>query len=300
MFKNPKNLGLLLGFIGISIFAFTMPMTKIALQSFSPWLVSLGRSSAAGLLALAILVYKGKLGVIRQNWKILLGISGGIVIGFPLFSSLAMAHTTASHAGIVLAILPLMTAIVGSFINNETQPKAFWVIAATGSLTVLTYVLTRSEISFHIADLFLLAACVAASFGYSLGAKLTKRISGLDVICAALVITLPVSIPATIYLIMSGGIHSAILPSAILAMVYVTVLSQLIGFVPWYKGLAMGGVAVVSQVQLLQVFITLLASASMLGEHIGVTEYLVAAIVVGQIYVAKKLGKPVKNKLVPE
>lgn len=284
-----KQMGLLLGFVGVVCFSFTMPMTKLALASFNPWLLTFGRVSGAGLLSFALLARQGKLPLIKRHFRMLAGISLGVALGFPLLTSLALHSTSSSHAGIVLALLPLITAILGSFINRESHRPVFWIVSASGCLTVLGYVMLRDQVRLQAADLLLLGAALSAGFGYTLGAKLSRSLSGLDVICGALVVMLPVSLPATA---VSWVYQPPVIvhDSAIMAMIYVTLLSQLFGFVPWYKGLALGGVALVSQVQLLQTFLTLIFSAWLLGETIGWLEYGIAILVIVQIYIAKKVG----------
>ncbi|GAB3251436.1 DMT family transporter [Larkinella harenae] len=280
--------GLFLGLLGVICFSFTVPMTKLALSSFNPWLISFGRLAGAGLLSLIILQQQQKLYLIRKHIRILAGISLGVGLGFPVLMSVALASTSSSHAGIVLALLPLTTAIFGAIIHRESHSKLFWTISASGCLTVLGYVLFREEVQLQLADLLLLAAALFASFAYALGAKLSRQISGLDVICCALVIVLPLTIPAAL-VAWSYQPPQTVEQSALVGLVYVTLFSQLFGFVPWYKGLAMGGVALVSQLQLLQTFFTLLISAWLLGEHIGWLEYGIALLVIAQIYIAKKV-----------
>lgn len=281
--------GLFLGLLGVICFSFTVPMTKLALLSFNPWLVSFGRLAGAGLISLVILQQQGKLFLIKKHLRTLLGISLGVGMGFPVLMTVAMQSTSSSHAGIVLALLPLTTALFGTVVNRESHKPVFWVVSATGCLTVLGYVLLRDQVTFQTADLLLLGATLSAGLGYTLGARLTKTVSGLDVICCALVIVLPISIPATA-LAWTYAPPADLQANALTGFVYVTLFSQLFGFVPWYKGLALGGVALVSQLQLLQTFFTLLISAWMLGESIGFIEYGIAILVIIQIYIAKKVG----------
>ena len=284
-----KQYGLVLGLVGVVCFSFTMPMTKLALGSFNPWLLSFGRVSGAGLVSLVLLMQQRKVHLINRHFWMLAGISLGVALGFPLLTSLALHTTSSSHAGIVLALLPLITAILGAFINRESHRPVFWIVSASGCLTVLGYVMLRDRVSLQSADLLLLGAAFSAGFGYTLGAKLTRSLSGLDVICCALVVMLPISLPATA---ISWWYQPPVVVqgTAVIGMIYVTLLSQLFGFVPWYKGLALGGVALVSQVQLLQTFLTLLFSSWMLGESIGLIEYGIAILVIAQIYIAKKVG----------
>ncbi|MFC5409190.1 DMT family transporter [Larkinella bovis] len=284
-----RQRGLLLGLVGVICFSFTVPMTKLTLGSLNPWLVSFGRIAGAGLISLVILYQQGKLFLIRKHFRTLVGISFGVGLGFPVLMTVAMYSTSSSHAGIVLALLPLTTALFGALIHRETHKTGFWIISGSGCLTVLGYVLFREKVTLQTADLLLLGATVSASLGYALGAQLTRQLSGLDVICCALVLVLPISIPAAVVSWFYQP-PSGLTASALTGMVYVTLLSQLFGFVPWYKGLALGGVALVSQLQLLQTFFTLIISAWLLSESIGWVEYGVALLVIAQIYLAKKVA----------
>jgi drug/metabolite transporter (DMT)-like permease len=282
-----KTQGVALGFIGITCFSLTMPLTKFALDSFHPLFISFGRVALAGLVAVFICYFRGTLPLLRKYFKQALGVSLGVGLGFPLFTSLALAQTESSHAGIVLAILPLCTAIAGAIIHKEKYRWQFWVAAVMGGLTVFVYVMYKFNLELQLADIYLLLAVISASFAYASGAKLSKSISGIDVICFAVIIMLPVSIPVSIVVSYFYPAHDITL-GTFSAFLYVAIISQLVGFFPWYKGLALGGVGVVSQVQLLQVFLTLIESAILLGERVTYDSYLVAGLIVLQIVIAKK------------
>lgn len=282
--------GMIYGFIGMACFSLTAPFTKLALEGFSPYFITVGRVSLAGVLAAIILYMRGEQWPKRIYWSRLLLVSLGVSIGFPLSLGIALTHTDASHAGIVLAILPLLTSILGAWTHQEKHGKAFWLIAISGCLSVLAYIFWNNGIRLVPEDIWLLVAALSAAVAYSTGADLTRTLGGMNTICWVMVIMLPISIPAIIYMVSQFGPFTAIPISAFTAFLYLALISQLLGFVPWYAGLSIGGVAAVSQVQLLQTFLTLFASALFLNEVIEWHLWLVAILVVGQVYLAKKLS----------
>ena len=59
------------------------------------------------------------------------------------------------------------------------------------------------------------------------------------------------------------------------------VFSQFLGFFAWNKGMSLGGIARIGQMQLLQPFVTLVAAYLLLGESIGWMEFVFSVVVVG-------------------
>jgi len=282
--------GMLYGFIGMACFSLTAPLTKLALEGFSPVFITVGRVALAGVLAATILYVRDAQWPGRVYWNRLVLVSLGVSIGFPLCLAIALTSTDVSHAGIVLAILPLLTSIIGSWTHQERHGKAFWLIALSGCLSVLAYILWSNGIKLVPADIWLLVAALSAAVAYSSGASLTRTMGGTNTICWALVIMLPFSIPAGIYMLSQADTGAIVPASATAAFLYLALVSQLLGFVPWYAGLSQGGVARVSQVQLLQPFLTIFAAALFLGEVIEWHSWLVAVLVVAQVYLAKKMS----------
>ncbi len=282
--------GMIYGFIGMACFSLTAPFTKIALDGFSPYFITIGRVSLAGVLAAIILYLRGEHWPARRYWNRLILVTLGVSIGFPLSLGIALTHTDASHAGIVLAILPLLTSILGAWSHQERHGRAFWVIAVSGCLSVLAYIFWSSGIRLVPGDIWLLVAAISAAIAYSSGASLTKSIGGVNTICWAMVFMLPFSIPAAIYMVGQIDSFATIPTPAISAFFYLAFVSQLLGFFPWYAGLSLGGVARVSQVQLLQTFLTLFAASLLLDEVVEWHSWLVALLVAGQVYLAKRIG----------
>lgn len=281
---------MLYGFIAVVFFSPTAPFIKLALEGFSPYFVTVGRMAVAGTIAAGIIYIKKDPLPERVYWKQLLIVSLGSSVGFPLFLSIALEHTEASHAGIVLAILPLFTSIIGAWINKERHRIGFWFMALSGCFTVVFYIFWKNGIALTTADLWLLAASISGAIAYSVGSSISKHIGGLGTICWSLIFMLPLSIPTMLYLFWHVETLINISATSVAAFFYLAIVSQLLAFIPWYAGLNIGGTASVSQVQLLQTFLTLFNAALFLGEKIAWQDWLVAILVVFQVYLIKKMA----------
>lgn len=283
--QTNETKGMLLGFIGVLMFSLTLPFTRIAVGELSPYFVTFGRSSLGGICALLLFAFtKPKLPT--KNQLIRLSVMAlGVVYGFPLFISLAMKTLPSAHGGIVLGVLPLATAVVGALRFNERPSLAFWITAVTGSLLVITYASLNGSGGLASEDWLLFVAIASASIGYSEGGKLSEEMSSIEVISWALVLTLPINIFLT-YQYIDFEI-SAVSSSAIISFVYVGLISMYIAFFFWYRGIALGGVARVGQVQLLQPFLTLVGAYFLLDEqitamNIGFALCVLAVVVLGK------------------
>lgn len=282
--QTNETKGMLLGFIGVLMFSLTLPFTRIAVAELSPYFVTFGRSSLGGICALLLFAFtKPKLPT--KNQLIRLSVMAlGVVYGFPLFVSLAMKTLPSAHGGIVLGVLPLATAVVGALRFNERPSLAFWITAVMGSLLVITYASLNGSGGLSSEDWLLFVAIASASIGYSEG-KLSEEMSSVEVISWALVLTLPINIFLT-YQYIDFEI-SAVSTSAIISFVYVGLISMYIAFFFWYRGIALGGVARVGQVQLLQPFLTLVGAYFLLEEqitamNIGFALCVLAVVVLGK------------------
>lgn len=283
--QTNETKGMLLGFIGVLMFSLTLPFTRIAVAELSPYFVTFGRSSLGGICALLLFAFtKPKLPT--KNQLIRLSVMAlGVVYGFPLFVSLAMKTLPSAHGGIVLGVLPLATAVVGALRFNERPSLAFWITAVMGSLLVITYASLNGSGGLSSEDWLLFVAIASASIGYSEGGKLSEEMSSVEVISWALVLTLPINIFLT-YQYIDFEI-SAVSTSAIISFVYVGLISMYIAFFFWYRGIALGGVARVGQVQLLQPFLTLVGAYFLLDEqitamNIGFALCVLAVVVLGK------------------
>ncbi len=282
-----ENRGILFGMLAITLFGFSLPLLRIIVPYLNPVFVGFGRAVMAGILAIPILIISKQSWPNKSQLKKLLLIAMGVVIGFPVFSSLAMVYLPASHGGVVLALLPLCTAVMGTLFSRERPSWGFWLSCLVGTVLVLLFSLMSGGGSFHIADLALLVAILLAALGYAVGGNLAREMGGWQVICWAVVVALPLAIVPT-YLLLPSELTT--LPLHIwLSFILLTVNSQLIGFIFWYKGLALGGVTRVSQCQLLQPFVTITLSAFLLGESVNTMTFIFAALVVATVAVNKRM-----------
>ena len=286
---NYRGLGY--AFIGVLVFSFTLPMVKLALPGFSPWTLTFGRAALAGLLALVFLRYSKVAFPDRSLILPLLVTASGIVVGWPILTTLALQETTSAHAAVITAGLPMATAVLAVFRLHEQVPKTFWVAAAIGTLTLVVYALLRGgqEGGTLISNLYLLGAVIAAAIGYAEGAILTKLMPGWQVVSWCVVLSLPVTLPYFVISLWLGAGTHTVTTVSLLAFLFTAFGSMYFGFFAWYRGLAELGVAKGSQVQLLQPLLTLLWSAILLGEVVTGATLLAASVVIICISVVQRL-----------
>lgn len=285
--------GLWLGLLGVTIFALTLPATRLAVGTaeaplMSGVFVAAGRAVVAAMLSLAYLVATRASFPRRDEWLPLGIASAGVVIGFPLLTSLAMRHVEAVHASVMTGALPLATAVAAAWLNRQRPSTGFWACASLGSSMVIAFALLHSGrpgLSLHIADLLLLAAVCCAAVGYAWGARLAQRLPAEHVICWALLLALPLSLPAALWTRPAAPLPA----SAWAAFGYVSVFSMWLGFFAWYRGLALGGTVRVSQVQLLQPFLGMLFAVPLLGETLDPVTLGFAIAVIATVFVGRKM-----------
>lgn len=283
---------MLLGLLGVIIFSLTLPATRAAVSFFDPYFVAAGRAVTAGLLAALVLLVARVPAPARKEFPALAVTALGVVFGFPYFTTWAMQFVPSIHGAVVLALLPLATALAGALVAHERPSAGFWIMALLGSAVVVVFAVYKGGGTLHAADLALAAAVVTAALGYAQGAKLSARLGGWQTISWALVISLPVNLVVCAFII-PHNLSQAPLP-AWLGFVYVSVFSMYVGFFPWYKGLALGGIARVGQVQLLQPFFTFIGAALLLGESIDAATLGFAVLVVALVAAGRKM--PVRRK----
>jgi len=291
--RDSHRQGLILGLVAVALFSLTLPATRAAVTFFSPWFVASGRAVVAGLLALGIIMlFRSPLPNQRQ-WGQLAIIALGVVFGFPFFTTWAMQHVPAAHGAVVLALLPLATALAGALVAHERPSRSFWLVAVAGSALVVWFALSRGGGGLHAADWALVAAIASAALGYALGARVSRELGGWQTISWALVLSLPINM-----LVSALNFPANIRDATSLAwsgFAYVSVFSMYVGFFPWYRALALGGIARIGQVQLLQPFMTFAAAALWLGESIDPTTLIFAAAVASLVALGQRMTVVVKR-----
>jgi drug/metabolite transporter (DMT)-like permease len=282
-----ESKGLALGFVGVAVFSLTLPATRLAMADSDPVVFGLGRSLVAGAVAAAILLATRQRRPRGSEWRALALVAAGVIFGFPLLSAWGMQRVPAAHGGVVLGILPLATAMAGAVILRERPSPGFWLMALLGGGAVVAFSLLRGGGSLSLGHLALLGSVACAAVGYAEGARLSRSLGGWQVICWALVIAFPLLLLPVVPAVLAQGLPGS--PASWAAFAYVALFSQLFGFFAWYRGLVLGGVARVSQVQLLQTFMTIGASALLLGESIDALTLGFAVFVVASVAVGRKM-----------
>jgi drug/metabolite transporter (DMT)-like permease len=266
------------GFLGVLIFSGSLPATRVAVADFDPVFLTVARALIAGLLALALLLAFREKRPQRADLFSLLVVAFGVVVGFPLLTALALRHVTAAHSIVFIGLLPLATAIFGVLRGGECPRPAFWLFSVAGSFLVVGFALAQGFAVVPAGDLLMLGAIIVCGLGYAEGASLSRRLGGWQVISWALALSLPAMIALAIWTLPPS--FGAVGRPAWIGLAYVSLFSMLIGFVFWYRGLALGGIAAVGQLQLLQPFLGLALVATLLGEQVSP---LMLAVTVGVV-----------------
>lgn len=256
--------GLALASLGVALFSFSLPATRLAVADLDPGFVSFGRAAVAAVLA-AIVLRALRATVPRgAQWRSLAIVAFGVVIAFPLFTALALRQVDATHGAVVIALLPAWTAVFAVLRAGESPSRGFWIAAGGGLAAVLAFIASRGLGAIELADVELLGATVFCALAYAEGGALSRTLGGPQTICWALILAAPISVPVALAFLPDGDIGT----NAWLGFAYVSLFSMFLAFFAWYAGLALGGVAKAGQMQLFQTPLTLMLSAVVLGEHV--------------------------------
>ena len=278
---------MLIGFVGILIFSLTLPVTKIAILSFDPYFIAFGRATLAGALALAYLVILKEPMLAKADIGKLVVIALGVVFGFPILTTVAMAYGSSSHGAVILGMMPLASTVIGAIRFGERPSIGFWMVSILGAALVVTYALLKSSGSFTLVDVLLVLGGICACIGYVEGGELSRKMNPRAVISWALVISLPANIVFS-YLTFDSA-YLNVVPFAWSIFIYLSLFPMFLGFFFWYEGLAIGGIARVSQVQLIQPFCTLIVASILLGDSLTWTNVVFAVLVVSTVILGKRM-----------
>ncbi|MEY4344670.1 MAG: hypothetical protein RL032_502 [Pseudomonadota bacterium] len=298
-----ETLGLWLGLLGVAIFAVTLPMTRLATGTaaapqLSPWFVTFARAALAGALSIAFLVLTRSRWPSAQERKALALAVLGSTLGFPLCLGFALRQVTSGHAAVFTALLPLTTAALAAWALHQRARLGFWISAMCGAALVMGFALFRAHqqgqgFGLEWADLLLLGAVLSGAVGYVYGAKVTPSLGAERVICWVCVMALPFTLPGALLTWPAQPVST----SAWLGLLYVGVFSMWAGFFAWYRGLALGGALKVSQIQLVQPFLSILAAVPLLGESLEIVTVGFALAVVATVYCGKRFAMPTAANL---
>ncbi|MEY5099475.1 MAG: hypothetical protein RJA36_2194 [Pseudomonadota bacterium] len=278
------------GLAGVLIFSGSLPATRVAVLDFDPVFLTAARAVIAGLLAACLLAIGRQQRPARADIAPLALVALGVVIGFPLLTACALRHVSSAHSIVFIGGLPLATALFAVLSGGERPRPAFWLFSGVGSSLVVGYALAQGVSASPLGDSLMLAAIVVCGLGYAEGARLSRKLGGWQVISWALVL----SLPAMLALALGARPDSldGIGTAAWIGLAYVSLFSMLIGFVFWYRGLALGGIAAVGQLQLLQPFFGLALAAGLLHEPVTWPMLLVSALVLLCVSGARRFSRP--------
>lgn len=276
------------GLLGVVIFSGSLPATRAAVADFPPLFLTSARAVIAALLGAAFLVLLRRVRPARGDLASLAIIALGVVIGFPLLTALALQRITSAHSIVYVGLLPLATAIFGALRGGERPKPVFWLFSSLGGGAVAGFALLHSGGGSLVGDLLMVAAILLCGLGYAEGATLSRRLGGWQVISWALLVSLPLMV--AVALITMPGSWNGISGPAWLGLAYVSIFSMLVGFIFWYRGLALGGTAGVGQLQLLQPFFGLALAGVLLHEPVAWTMIAAAGLVVLCVAGAKRFA----------
>jgi drug/metabolite transporter (DMT)-like permease len=294
--KAQHREGVLLGLVGVVCFSVTLPVTRLAVAQLGGTFVGLGRAVGAAVLAGILLAVRREPLPERRHWPGLLVVALGVVVGFPLLSAIALRGLPASHAAVLVGLLPAATAVMAVARAGERPSVAFWLSCAAGALAVLIFAMAEGAGMPRVGDLLLVGAVLSAAVAYAEGGRLAREMEGWRVISWALVLTVPFLV---VPVWLSAGSVGHASPSVWWGFAYLSCVSMFLGFFAWYRGLALGGVAQVGQIQLLQPVLTLAWAALLLGERIRPLTLGASLLVIGSVALTQRTRTGPKPPAIP-
>ncbi|GAP52018.1 integral membrane protein [Streptomyces azureus] len=280
------GLGTLQAALGVIAFSLTFPATAWGLEGFGPWSLVAVRSVLAAVIAGGALLALRVPLPDRRHWFGLAVVAAGVVLGFPLLTTLALETSTTAHAAVVVGLLPLTTALLSALRVGTRPSRTFWAAALAGAAAVLAFTVQQSGGALSTADLYLFAALLVCAAGYTEGGRLARVMPGWHVIGWALVLCLPLTVPVAALALTQEPVH--LTAHSVTGLLWVAAGSQFLGLVVWYRGMAAVGIPKASQLQLAQPLLTLVWSVLLLGEHLTVAAPLTAAAVLVCIAVTQR------------
>ncbi|GAA1415799.1 DMT family transporter [Streptomyces thermospinosisporus] len=281
-----RAFGLLQAALGVVAFSLTFPATAWGLEGFGPWsLVALRTVLAALIAGGALLALRVPLPA-RRHWPGLAVVAAGVVLGFPMLTTLALQTSTTAHAAVVVGLLPLTTALASALRVGARPSRTFWAAALAGAAAVVAFAVQQSSGALSPADLYLFAALLVCAAGYTEGGRLARVMPGWQVVGWALVLCLPLTVPVAAVALSYEPVE--LTGRAVAGLLWVAAGSQFLGLVVWYRGMAAIGIPRASQLQLAQPPLTLVWSVLLLGEHLTPAAPLTAVAVLVCIAVTQR------------
>ncbi|MEV5875947.1 DMT family transporter [Streptomyces sp. NPDC052101] len=284
--RDHRALGTAQAALGVTAFSLTFPSTAWGLESFGPWSLVAVRSVLAALVAGGCLLVAGVRLPERRHLPGLAVVAAGVVLGFPMLTTLALRTSTTAHAAVVVGLLPLTTAVFSALRTGTRPARRFWLAAVAGAAAVLAFTIGQSGGALTAADGYLFAALLVCAAGYTEGGRLARVMPGWQVIGWALALCLPLTVPAAALALSYEPVH--LTARGVAGVVWVAVGSTFLGLLAWYRGMAAIGIPRASQLQLAQPLLTLVWSALLLGEHFTAAAPVTAVAVLVCIAVTQR------------
>ncbi|QIP88801.1 DMT family transporter [Streptomyces sp. Tu 2975] len=278
--------GTLLAALGVVAFSLTFPSTVWGLEGFGPWSLVAVRSALAATIAGTFLLALRVPLPDRRHWASLATVAAGVVVGFPLLTTLALQTSTSSHAAVVVGLLPLTTAAFAALRTGRRPSRTFWAAALAGAAVVIAFTVQQSGGALHTGDLYLFGALLVCAAGYTEGGRLARQMPGWQVIGWALILCLPVAVAGSAVALAYEPVHLGV--RGVIGLVWVAAGSTFFGLYVWYRGMAGIGIARASQLQLAQPLLTLVWSVLLLGEELSPAAPLAAVAVLVCIAVTQR------------
>lgn len=272
--------GTLFAALGVLGFSGSLTATRAAVPELGAVAVGLGRAAIAGLIAIVYLGLTRAKRPAGREWASLCVVAVGVVLGFPLLAAFAMQSLPSSHAGIVVGLSPMATAVFAVLRGGERPSRVFWVASITGALAVVVFGAARSGGRLSAPDGLLLIGVVLVGAGYAEGGKLSRTMGGANVICWSLVLALPVSATATVLGLVVRPLTQPPSLFALGGLAYLSVVSMFGAFFAWYRGLSLAGITRASQIQLAQGPLGAVWAHVVLGESLTPSLIGTSAIVI--------------------
>ncbi|MFF3247803.1 DMT family transporter [Streptomyces sp. NPDC002870] len=278
--------GTLLAALGVIAFSLTFPSTVWGLESFGPWSLVAVRSTLAALIAGGFLLVMRVPLPGRRHWAGLVVVAGGVVVGFPLLTTLALQTSTTSHAAVVVGLLPLTTAAFAAVRTGRRPSRTFWLAALAGAAVVIAFTVQQSGGALQTGDLYLFCALLVCAAGYTEGGRLARHMPGWQVIGWALMLCLPLALSGSALALTFEPVR--LTAHGVVGLLWVAAGSTFFGLYVWYRGMASIGIAKASQLQLAQPLLTLVWSVSLLGERLSPAAPVAAVAVLVCIAVTQR------------
>jgi drug/metabolite transporter (DMT)-like permease len=289
MTTSREKIGLALGVTGVLLFGGTLPATRLAVAALDPLFLSAARAAIAGCAGLLLLLVLRRPMPPRALWHEFMLAGLCTIVGFPVFMGLAMAHVPAAHGGVVLGIIPLATAAAAALVAHERPSLSFWLASMAGAVIVLVFMVRQSGANtIQLGDFYLLGTVISGAFGYALSGRLSMQRPGWEVISWQVTLFLPLSLVAA-FTLWPADLSDVPAP-AWTGLAYVSLISQFFAFFVFNAAMAMGGVARVSQLMLLQPFVIVALSVPVNGERFDVSTLLYATAVVAAVFAGQRMG----------